>query len=62
MSASLSPRIKACFSEMETSQFTFNKKYKVTRSAGKVMLIVFWDSMERCLAHYQKRSENVNSA
>jgi hypothetical protein len=41
---------------METSQFTF------TPPAGKVMLILFWDSQEELLAHFQKRGENVNSA
>jgi hypothetical protein len=49
----------------ETSQFTssFNENFKVTstRSAGKVMLIVFWESRGVLLAHFQKRGENVNS-
>jgi hypothetical protein len=36
-------------------------KFKVTPSAGKVVLTVFWDSQRVLLAHFQKRSENVNS-
>jgi hypothetical protein len=36
--------------------------FKVTPSAGKVMLTVFWDSQGVLLAHFQKRGENVNSA
>jgi hypothetical protein len=47
---------------METSHFTFNEKAgKVTPSAGKVMLDVFWDSHGVLLAHFQKCDENVNS-
>jgi histone-lysine N-methyltransferase SETMAR len=46
---------------METSQVTF-RKFKVTTSAGKVMLAVFWDSQGLLLAHFQKRGENANSA
>jgi hypothetical protein len=38
------------------------KKCKVTPSAGKVMLTVFWDSQVVLLAHFQKWGENVNSA
>jgi histone-lysine N-methyltransferase SETMAR len=38
------------------------KKFKVTPSAGKVMLTMFWDSQGVLLAHFQKRGENVNSA
>jgi hypothetical protein len=37
-------------------------KFKVTPSAGKVMIIAFWDSQGVLLAHFQKRGENVNSA
>jgi hypothetical protein len=37
------------------------KKFKVTASAGKVMLTVVWDSQGVLLAHFQKRGENVNS-
>lgn len=37
-------------------------KFKVTPSAGKVMLTVFWDSQGVLLAHFQKRGENVNAA
>jgi hypothetical protein len=56
MGASLPTRIKACFSAVETSQFTF------TPSVGKVMLTVFWDSQGVLLAHFQKLGENTNSA
>jgi hypothetical protein len=38
------------------------KKLKVTPSAGKVMLTIFWDSQGVLLAHFQKCGENVNSA
>jgi histone-lysine N-methyltransferase SETMAR len=38
------------------------KTFKVTPSAGKVMLSMFWDSEGVLLAHFQKRGENVNSA
>jgi histone-lysine N-methyltransferase SETMAR len=38
------------------------KKFKVTPSAGKVILIVFWDSQGVLLTHFQKHGENVNSA
>jgi hypothetical protein len=53
-----------CFKAMETSQFTFNKKLKVTStsSAGKVMLTMFWDSRGVLLIHFQKHGGNVNSA
>jgi hypothetical protein len=61
VSASLLTRFKASFSAMETSQFIMNQNYKVTPSAGKVMLTVFMDSQEVLLAHFQKRGENVNS-
>jgi histone-lysine N-methyltransferase SETMAR len=38
------------------------KTFKVTPSAGKVMVTVFWDSQRVLLAYFQKRGENVNSA
>jgi hypothetical protein len=38
------------------------KEFKVTPSAGKVMLTVIWSSEGVLLAHFQKRGENVNSA
>jgi histone-lysine N-methyltransferase SETMAR len=47
---------------MQTSQFTFTKKFKVMPSAGKVMLTVFWEYQGVLLAHFQKLGENVNSA
>jgi hypothetical protein len=56
MGATLPTRIEACFNAMETSHFTFMP------SAGKVMLIVFWDSQGVLLAHFQKCGENVNFA
>jgi hypothetical protein len=36
--------------------------FKVTPSAGKVMLTVFRDSRGVLLVHFKKRGENVNSA
>jgi histone-lysine N-methyltransferase SETMAR len=64
MGASLPTRIRAWFIAMKTSQFTFNQKFKVTSmpTAGKVMLIVFWNFQGVLLAHFQKHGENVNSA
>jgi hypothetical protein len=38
-----------------------SSKFKVTLSAEKVMLIVFWNSKVVLLAHFQKRGEGVNS-
>jgi histone-lysine N-methyltransferase SETMAR len=63
MGTSLLIQIKRCFNEIETSQLTFCsiKKFKVTLSAGKVMLAEFWDSQGVLLVHFQKRGENVNS-
>jgi hypothetical protein len=46
----------------QITQFTFKQKFKVTPSAGTVMLTLFWDSQGVLLAHFQKRGENVNSA
>jgi hypothetical protein len=37
------------------------KKLKVTPSAGKIMLTMFWDSQGVLLAHFHKHGENVNS-
>jgi hypothetical protein len=63
MGASLPTKIKLCFNGMETYYFTsFNQKYKVTPSAEKNLLNVFWDSEGVLLANFQKRGENVNSA
>jgi hypothetical protein len=64
MGESITTRNKARFNAKETSQFTFNKKFKVTSmpSAGKIMLAVFWASQEVLLANFQKRGEIVNSA
>jgi hypothetical protein len=41
---------------------TKSSKFKVTPSAGKVMLTVIWDSQGIWLADFQKHGENVNSA
>jgi histone-lysine N-methyltransferase SETMAR len=46
--------------ENPSSQTT--KKFKVTPSAGKVTLTMFWDSQQVLLVHFQKCGENVNSA
>jgi hypothetical protein len=43
-------------------KFAINEKFKVTASARKVMLTVFWESQRVLLAHFQKCGENVNSA
>src|SRR5258705_10197237 len=38
------------------------KKFKVTHSAGKVMLSVFWDEQGVLLAHFQPKGQNVTAA
>jgi hypothetical protein len=53
---------KACLNAMKTSSSPSTKMFKVTPSAGKVMLTVFWDSQGVLLAHFQKHGQNVNSA
>jgi hypothetical protein len=45
-----------------SSLFRSTKKFKVTPTAGTVMLTVFWDSQGVLLAHFQNRGENMNSA
>jgi hypothetical protein len=45
-----------------SSQSRSTKKFKVTPSAGKVMLTVFRYCQRVLLAHFQKNDENVNSA
>jgi hypothetical protein len=47
---------------VQTSQFTFNPRFEVTPSAGKVMLTMFSISQRVLLAHFQNHGENVNSA
>jgi hypothetical protein len=37
------------------------KKFKVTPSAGKVVLTLFWDSQGVLWAHFEKCGENLNS-
>ena len=37
------------------------QKFKVTPSAGKVMLTVFWDYQGVLLSNFKKKSDNVNS-
>jgi histone-lysine N-methyltransferase SETMAR len=37
------------------------QKFKVTPSAGKVMLTVFWDCQGVLLTNFQKKGDNVNS-
>jgi hypothetical protein len=55
------PKSNGVLMRIETSPFIFNQKFKVTPSAGKVMLTVFGDSQGVLLAHFQKYGENVNS-
>jgi hypothetical protein len=62
MGASLTTLIKAYFHAMKHLTSPCTKKLKVTPSAGKVMLTVFWDSQGVLLAQFQKYGENVNSA
>jgi hypothetical protein len=61
MGASLPTRIEACFHAVEALNSPATRMIKVTSSAGKFMLTVFWDSQGVLMAHFQKRGENVNS-
>jgi hypothetical protein len=44
-----------------TSPSVSTKKFKVTPSAWKIMLTVFWNSQGIILAHFLKCGENVKS-
>jgi hypothetical protein len=56
------PESKRAPMQWKHSSSPSSKKFKVTPSAGKVVLTVFWDSQGALLAHIQKRGENVTSA
>jgi hypothetical protein len=63
MGASAPTLINACFNAIEISLCSpSTRKFKVTPSAGKVMLTVFLDFLGVLLVHFQKHGENVNSA
>jgi hypothetical protein len=53
---------KSKCASMQGKSCRSTKKFKVTPSAWKVMLTVFWDSQGVLLAHFQNRGEYVNSA
>jgi hypothetical protein len=58
------PESKRASAQWKHPSSPSTEKFKVTStpSAGKVVLIEFWDSQGVLLAHFQKRGENVNSA
>jgi hypothetical protein len=56
------PESKRASMQWKHPSSSSTKIFKVTPSAGKVMLTVFWDSQGVLLVHFQKRGENVNSA
>jgi histone-lysine N-methyltransferase SETMAR len=56
------PKSKRASMQWKLPNSPSTRKSKVTPSAGKVILTVFWDSQGVLLAHFQKRGENVNSA
>jgi hypothetical protein len=47
---------------MDTSSFAHQEKVQTHPTAGKFMLIVFWDSQGLLLEHYQERVSTVNIA
>jgi histone-lysine N-methyltransferase SETMAR len=55
------PETKRASMEWKHPSSPATKKFKVTPSAGKIMLTVFWDSQGVLLAHFQERGENVNA-
>jgi histone-lysine N-methyltransferase SETMAR len=56
------PKSKSASMQWKLPSSPSTKKFNVMPSAGKVMVIVFWDSQGVLLAHFQKHGENVNSA
>jgi hypothetical protein len=56
------PKSKCASMQWETSTAPSSRKFKVTPSAGMVMLTMFWDSQGILLANFQERGDSVNSA
>jgi len=48
--------------EWKHPQTPIRKKFKSQPSAGKLMLIDFWDSQGPILEYYQEGSSTINSA
>jgi hypothetical protein len=59
---SYQPKSKCASMQCKHPSSRSTKRFKVTPSAGKVMLTVLWDSQEVLLAHFQKHGGNMNSA
>jgi hypothetical protein len=62
MGASLSSRIKACFSVMETTQSTFSQKVNGHALSWGGYAYHVWDSQGVLLAYSQTHGENENFA
>ena len=56
------PECKRQIMEWKHPQSPIREKFKGQPSAGKLMLIVFWDSQGPILEHYQERSSKINSS
>jgi hypothetical protein len=66
MGALLQTRINACFSAMETSQFTFSQKVQGYEYSicweGYAYRVLGFSGTTVLLAQFQKRGENMNTA
>ncbi|PNF22416.1 hypothetical protein B7P43_G16396 [Cryptotermes secundus] len=56
------PKSRCASVQWKDPSSPLTKKFKVTPSAGKVMLTMFWDYQGVLLSYFQKCHENVNSA
>jgi hypothetical protein len=56
------PQSKSALAQWKYSSSPSTERFKVTPSAGKIMLTVFWDFRGVLLSNFQKRCENTNSA
>jgi hypothetical protein len=54
------PESKRAAMQWKNPSSPSTNKFKITPSAGEIMLTVFWDSRGIMLAHFQKSGENVN--
>jgi hypothetical protein len=55
------PETKRASKEWRHSSLPKPKKFCTTRSAGKLMLTLFWDYKGRTLEHYMPRGLTINS-
>ena len=53
------PKNKSSVKAVETSWFPTPKKFKLSPSAGKLMLIAYWDSCGITLAHSMPKGRNM---